>query len=81
LLPIFDPPFTKHNGGPLQWGRINVTIPAVSVGSLVFLALLGFLGARTGGAAVLKPVLRVTFWGALAMAITASIGAIVGTVV
>jgi vacuolar iron transporter family protein len=59
----------------------NFTIPAVSIGSLVFLALLGFLGARTGGAAVWKPVLRVTFWGALAMAITAGIGAIVGTVV
>jgi len=59
----------------------DFTIPAVSIGSLAFLALLGFLGARTGGAAVLKPVLRVTFWGALAMAITAGIGAIVGTVV
>lgn len=56
-------------------------IPTVSIGSLAFLALLGFLGARTGGAAVLKPVVRVTFWGALAMAITAGIGAIVGTVV
>ena len=59
----------------------DFTIPAVSIGSLAFLALLGFLGARTGGAAVLKPVLRVAFWGALAMAITAGIGAIVGTVV
>ena len=59
----------------------DFTIPAVSIGSLAFLALLGFLGARTGGAAVLKPVIRVTFWGALAMAITAGIGAIVGTVV
>jgi VIT1/CCC1 family predicted Fe2+/Mn2+ transporter len=59
----------------------DLIIPAVSIGSLAFLALLGFLGARTGGAAVLKPVLRVTFWGALAMAITAGIGAIVGTVV
>jgi VIT1/CCC1 family predicted Fe2+/Mn2+ transporter len=59
----------------------DLTIPAVSIGSLAFLALLGFLGARTGGAAVWKPVLRVTFWGALAMAITAGIGAIVGTVV
>ena len=59
----------------------HFTIAAVSIGSLVFLALLGFLGARTGGAAVLKPVLRITFWGALAMAITAGIGAVVGTVV
>jgi VIT1/CCC1 family predicted Fe2+/Mn2+ transporter len=56
-------------------------IPIVSVGSLAFLALLGLLGARTGGAALFKPIMRVTFWGALAMALTAGIGAIVGTVV
>ena len=59
----------------------NLLIPMVSTGSLLFLALLGFLGAKTGGAEILKPILRVTFWGALAMAITAVIGAIVGTVV
>ena len=59
----------------------SVLIPIVSVGSLAFLALLGWLGARTGGAAVLRPIVRVTFWGALAMALTAGIGAIVGTVV
>jgi len=59
----------------------DLLIPAVSIGSLAFLALLGLLGARTGGAAALRPVLRVTFWGALAMAITAGIGAVVGTVV
>jgi hypothetical protein len=41
----------------------------------------GFLGAKTGGAAILTPIVRVTFWGALAMAMTAGIGAIVGTVV
>ena len=45
------------------------------------LALLGLLGARTGGAEVFKPIVRVTFWGVLAMALTAGIGAIVGTVV
>jgi VIT1/CCC1 family predicted Fe2+/Mn2+ transporter len=59
----------------------NLLIPMVSTGSLLFLALLGFLGAKTGGAEILKPILRVTFWGALAMAITAGIGAVVGTVV
>jgi VIT1/CCC1 family predicted Fe2+/Mn2+ transporter len=59
----------------------TLTIPVVSVGSLISLAVLGLLGARTGGAEVLKPIVRVTFWGALAMAVTASIGAIVGTVV
>jgi VIT1/CCC1 family predicted Fe2+/Mn2+ transporter len=59
----------------------NLLIPIVSVGSLLFLALLGFLGAKTGGAEILRPILRVTFWGALAMAVTAAIGAAVGTVV
>ena len=53
-------------------------LPAVSVGSLVFLALLGMIGARTGGAAILRPTIRVVFWGALAMALTAGIGALVG---
>jgi vacuolar iron transporter family protein len=56
-------------------------IPFVSAGSLLFLALLGFIGAKTGGADILKPIVRVTFWGALAMALTAGIGKIVGTVV
>jgi VIT1/CCC1 family predicted Fe2+/Mn2+ transporter len=59
----------------------NWLIPVVSIGSLAFLALLGMIGARTGGAEVLKPTIRVTFWGALAMALTAAIGAIAGTVV
>ena len=59
----------------------NLLIPMVSTGSLLFLALLGFLGAKTGGAEILKPIVRVTFWGALAMAVTAGIGAIVGRVV
>jgi VIT1/CCC1 family predicted Fe2+/Mn2+ transporter len=61
---------------PLKW-----MILVVSVGSLVFLAVLGLIGAKTGGAEVFKPIVRVTFWGALAMALTAIIGAIVGTVV
>lgn len=49
--------------------------------SLVLLAVLGALGARTGGAAIWKPTLRVTFWGALAMAVTAGIGRLFGAVV
>ena len=53
-------------------------VAAVSGGSLLFLAALGALGARVGGAAVLKPTLRVTFWGAFAMAATAGIGTLVG---
>ena len=46
----------------------------VGLGSLLCLAALGAIGARTGGAGMLKPTVRVTFWGALAMAITAGVG-------
>jgi VIT1/CCC1 family predicted Fe2+/Mn2+ transporter len=53
----------------------------VSGTSLVFLALLGGLAARAGGAAVTTGALRVTFWGALAMALTAAVGWLFGTVV
>lgn len=52
-----------------------------AVASLGFLALLGAIGARTGGAHMLRPTIRVTFWGALAMAITAGIGHLIGGVV
>jgi VIT1/CCC1 family predicted Fe2+/Mn2+ transporter len=55
-------------------------IAVVSVTSLVFLAVLGGLAARVGGAGVKLGALRVTFWGALAMALTAGVGAIFGTV-
>ncbi|MCC6612762.1 MAG: VIT family protein [Anaerolineae bacterium] len=54
---------------------------AVSVISLIFLAVLGVLAARAGGAPALRAAVRVTFWGALAMALTAGIGALFGTVV
>jgi vacuolar iron transporter family protein len=60
---------------PSRW-----IVPAVSVGSLVFLAVLGMIGAKAGGANIVKPTVRVTFWGALAMGVTAGIGAIFGTV-
>ncbi len=50
----------------------------ISGGSLVCLAALGAVGAMVGGAGVLKPTIRVTFWGALAMAATALIGSLVG---
>lgn len=59
----------------------NLTIPVVAVGSLICLAVLGYLGARTGGAKILRPVIRVTFWGAIAMALTALIGHLFGTVI
>lgn len=51
---------------------------AVSGSSLLFLALLGSVAARAGGASVTTSAARVTFWGALAMAITAGIGALFG---
>src|SRR6478736_3094029 len=56
-------------------------VPMVSAASLGFLALLGAIGAITGGANVPRATARVTFWGALAMALTAGIGKIFGTVV
>ena len=55
-----------------------VIVPAVSVASLLFLALLGGIGAQAGGAPVVKAVARVTFWGAIAMALTAGVGAVFG---
>jgi VIT1/CCC1 family predicted Fe2+/Mn2+ transporter len=54
---------------------------AVSACSLVFLAILGGLAARAGGAGVGAGIARVTFWGALAMALTTAVGALFGAVV
>ena len=54
-------------------------IPLVAGSSLMFLALLGGLAARAGGAGVMVGALRVTFWGALAMAVTAGVGSLFGT--
>ena len=56
----------------------GLQIATVSVASLVLLAVLGAVGAKAGGAGMPKAALRVFFWGALAMAVTAGIGAIVG---
>jgi vacuolar iron transporter family protein len=58
----------------------TLLLPVVSATSLIFLALLGALAARAGGANVRVGAMRVTFWGALAMAVTAGIGALFGTV-
>lgn len=55
-------------------------ITLIAVTSLLFLALLGALAARAGGADVATGTMRVTFWGALAMAATAAVGALFGTV-
>ncbi len=51
---------------------------AVSIASLLFLAVLGGVGAKAGGAPILRAVLRVTFWGAAAMVVTALIGSLFG---
>jgi VIT1/CCC1 family predicted Fe2+/Mn2+ transporter len=56
-------------------------IPLVAGTSLLFLALLGGLAAQAGGARVTLGAIRVTFWGALAMAVTAGVGALFGTAV
>ena len=55
-------------------------IPVVSATSLVFLAILGGVAAHVGGASVTTGAMRVTFWGALAMGMTAAVGALFGTV-
>lgn len=56
----------------------GLIVVAVSVASLLFLALLGGVGARAGGAPIVKAVVRVTFWGAIAMALTAGVGTVFG---
>jgi VIT1/CCC1 family predicted Fe2+/Mn2+ transporter len=58
----------------------TILIYAVSGTSLIFLALLGGIAARAGGAPVMTGTIRVTFWGALAMALTAGVGAMFGAV-
>jgi VIT1/CCC1 family predicted Fe2+/Mn2+ transporter len=58
----------------------NVLVPIVSAASLGFLALLGAIGAKAGGANILRATIRVTFWGALALGITAGIGKLFGTI-
>ena len=76
--------FSVGAAGPLVLALLSPTawlIPVVAIGSLVFLGSLGMIGAKTGGAEVLRPTIRVVFWGALAMGLTAAIGAMVGTAV
>jgi VIT1/CCC1 family predicted Fe2+/Mn2+ transporter len=60
---------------------IGAIVPIVAAASLGFLALLGAIGARAGGANVLRATARVMFWGTLAMVLTAAIGKVFGTVV
>jgi len=58
----------------------NLLIFLVAVSSLLFLALLGGVAARAGGAPIIAGAIRVTFWGALAMALTAGVGRMFGVV-
>jgi len=60
---------------------VGQMIAVVAASSLVFLGILGAIAARAGGASALTGSARVTFWGALAMAATASIGHVFGTVI
>lgn len=60
---------------------VFLLVPFVSGAALLSLALLGAIGARAGGANILKPTIRVIFWGAMAMGVTALIGALVGRAV
>jgi VIT1/CCC1 family predicted Fe2+/Mn2+ transporter len=60
------------------WLPVSALMPGVAGGSLLFLALLGLAAARAGGAPIVPSVLRVAFWGALAMALTAAVGTLFG---
>ena len=73
-----------RNGAPLAVVAIypGPRLPlAVSAATLALLATLGGLAARAGGADLATGALRVTFWGALALGVTAGVGALVGTTV
>jgi VIT1/CCC1 family predicted Fe2+/Mn2+ transporter len=75
--------FAVGAGMPLLVTAVSPTamlIPLVAGTSLVFLAVLGGLAAHAGGAGVTMGAMRVTFWGALAMVVTAGVGALFGTV-
>ncbi len=78
--------FTFSVGAMLPLATVLIAPPeslilTITLATLVFLAILGALGAMAGGANVIKATVRVTFWGAMAMAITAVVGAYFGTVV
>jgi len=76
--------FTVGAAMPLLMVVVSPTgalVPIVFAASLGFLALLGAIGAKVGGAKILRATVRVTFWGALAIALTAGIGKLFGTVV
>ena len=76
--------FTAGAAAPLvivPFVPMNLLVPAVGSVSLLCLATLGAAGAKAGGAPVVRSVLRVTFWGAAAMLVTAAVGRLFGTAV
>jgi VIT1/CCC1 family predicted Fe2+/Mn2+ transporter len=76
--------FTVGAAAPLllvMLAPVSMLSLAVAAGSLLFLAVLGVVGAKAGGAGLLRPTIRVVFWGALAMALTTGIGRLVGAAV
>jgi VIT1/CCC1 family predicted Fe2+/Mn2+ transporter len=60
---------------------VHYVVTSVAASSLAYLAVLGAIGAKTGGADIVKATIRVTFWGAFAMAVTAGIGLVIGKAV
>ncbi len=76
--------FSIGAGAPLALVLVSPegwVVSVVAVGSVMFLAVLGAVGARVGGAGIIAPTLRVLLWGTAAMAITAGVGKLFGTVV
>jgi VIT1/CCC1 family predicted Fe2+/Mn2+ transporter len=76
--------FTGGAAAPLlavALAPVALLVPVVVVAALACLMALGVLGAIAGGAPVTRSVLRVTFWGALAMALTAGVGRVFGTAI
>lgn len=76
--------FTVGAAAPLAVAAVapaTALVPAVVAASLLCLAILGTLGALAGGAPYLRSIARVTFWGALAMAVTFGVGTLFGATV
>jgi VIT1/CCC1 family predicted Fe2+/Mn2+ transporter len=59
----------------------QILIYTVTITTLIFLAVLGAFGAKAGGANIGKAIVRVTFWGAVAMAVTAGVGTLFRVVI
>lgn len=75
--------FSAGAAAPLVLAIVSppaLIMPVIASGAIIFLAALGMVGAKAGGAPLLKPALRVMSWGALAMLATALIGRLFGTV-